>query len=376
LDGFDGSGIGSSYAQYGNSTVNSLTIENGIFNIIVASGSGIGSSHVWHGNSTVGSIIIRGGTFSIEVSQAAGIGAGAGSSGISYVGSLSLYGGTYNVTANSAAAIGAGVGEQGNSSVGVLTVAAGRFNITGQTGLGGSRQGRVGLLTFKGSASDEVIINCRTTRLFCFSADSLGGETVPVNATTNSPMFIEAGWGAATDLRGLNFVGTYLRTTEKDSFGNAPLLHIGEISGYAPGLYYVTLIGGGTRKVIPYDTSVAKGIVASVPVGTYTVGVARNLASNGETLCNAGMSSQFAVGQGETWVGNLGICSESAAQGGALSAGAAAGIAIGVIAFVAIAAAVVFFVLGGSNICAAIRARAALDTGSAPTGYTAAAGDI
>jgi hypothetical protein len=377
ISAYDGAGIGAGYARYADSIAESIVIENGVYILSVSSAAGIGTANVMRGNSTIGSLVIRGGTFTVTASRAAGIGTGESSDGISNIGQLTIQGGTFQITTTSAAAIGAGIGEQGNSSVTRLTIAAGTFNISGQTGIGSSRQGVTSLLSFQGSASDQVVINCRTQRLFCFSAKNMIGDTVPVNATTNSAMFIEAPLGATTDLSGLNFVGTYLRNTELDTFSNAPILHVGAINDYPPGSYYLTFRSASTQKIIPINTVTARGVAATVPAGVYTVRISGTANGVGEELCARGTTRQFTVGQKETFVGDLGICGDaSGSDSGSISGGAIAGISIGVIALIAIIGVALFFFIGGSNLCLGLRARGAAGDSTVPAGYTAASGDI
>jgi hypothetical protein len=245
------------------------------------------------------------------------------------------------------------------------------------------------------------------------SAVDIVGDTVLVNATTTTPTFLEPGFSAASDLRAFNFIGTYLRETEPDSFGNAPILHIGAIRGFAPGPYSLVFKGALAQREVQVNTALVRGVAVSLPLGVYSVVLSQTPTTLGQTLCASGNVDVFTVGQGETFVGDLGICdvasrspplsepprtltpdfgtdgapsprsrtadsftlspsktsTADAGTGGsaALSTGAIVGITIGAVALIAIIAGALVF----GRSCLIRRADAATSEklASAPTGY-------
>jgi hypothetical protein len=200
---------------------------------------------------------------------------------------------------------------------------------------------------------------------------------VPIDATTNSATFIEPGYGAATDLSQLNFVGKYTTATEKDYFGNAPYLHIGSITGYPAGQYNVIFRSTSTswQKIVPVNITDVVGIIVALPAaGDYTVGLSRTTTDT-VTLC-VGSRSVYTVGKAELYVPTVGSCSADDGTSSGLSGGAVAGIVIGVVAGIAIIGVVVFVFFSGT-LCLYLKARGAVgDSMSQPIGYTAQSGEV
>lgn len=137
---FGPTGIGSGVGDYGNSTVNSITILNGQFTLAAipwsdvnqnnGSGAALGSGFGNWGNSIVGSLTITGGSFDCDATGSqsylgAGIGAGATRSGRSWVDEINITNATVNSLGRTG--IGAGTGESGDSFVGNLSITGGEY---------------------------------------------------------------------------------------------------------------------------------------------------------------------------------------------------------------------------------------------------------
>jgi hypothetical protein len=155
-------GIGTGYANYGNSTVDELIVNSGVFYIWTDNAAGIGGGYSRGGNggSMVQKLLINGGSFDIDTAGGAGIGAGCSHWGDAAVGTITINGGSFWMWAYVGSVIGAGSSYEGNSSVRSLTINGGTFdlNCTWQgAGIGGgygsmAGNSSVGVLTINGGS--------------------------------------------------------------------------------------------------------------------------------------------------------------------------------------------------------------------------------
>jgi hypothetical protein len=134
-----GAALGSGFASFGHSTVESLTIEGGVFacwaNVTSTyRGAGIGAGPTRSSSSSIGPITIRNAT--IRAAGATGIGTGTGESGSSVAGAITIESGDYVLRGDVAAGLGTGRAIYGSSTVHSITVVDARVNATGTYGAG------------------------------------------------------------------------------------------------------------------------------------------------------------------------------------------------------------------------------------------------
>jgi hypothetical protein len=222
-------GIGAGRGEYGNSTIENLTILNGIINASSSSyGSGIGSGYGSDGNSKITNLIILNGTIntgssSSEGVSGSGIGSGYGYSGNSTITNLTILKGTINASSSSCGSgIGSGYGEDGNSTITNLTILNGTINASSSSyGSGiGSAYGYSGNSTITNLTILNGRINASGSSLgsgigsgYGSSGNSVVANVMILNGAISANCFsdgsaIGTGSGAGSDLTALVFAGT------------------------------------------------------------------------------------------------------------------------------------------------------------------------
>jgi hypothetical protein len=262
-------------------------------------------------------LLILSGKFNLSTIGSPGIGAGPGSTGISRVDNIVIRDGQFDIAAGQGSAIGTFSGGDGVSVVTNLTIQKGTYMIKGETGIGASGQGKTDLLSFAGDDGDPILIDCKSERIFCFSATQLVATGVSVQATTNTRTFIKAGWNVS-DLAALDFIGRHIGPSEKDHFGTVPILHFGGIHGIEPARYELAFSDAesGLVRTVPVDLSLITGLTASLAkTGRYRVTVTSQEGLELGQLCD-GNRNLFDVGYGETFVANASVCPEPGSSPG------------------------------------------------------------
>jgi hypothetical protein len=232
-----------------------------------------------------------------------------------------------------------------------LYIQNGTYNLEGLAGIGASRRGTTSFITFMGPARSQITLDCTIdTRetVACIKADNMVARTVEITAKTNTPTFIDSGWGPSTDLSGVLFSGSYKGQSEHDFFGTAPILHLAKVLGLSADRYGLQFRGQNTNniKAVWFDARDSWGISVSLPVGTYTINVLSSAGGQVGGLCQ-GTNKIFTVVQGETFIEQSGLCGyvgeSSSSQ--SMSGGYSAGVAITVILFVAAIGLLVYYVV-------------------------------
>jgi hypothetical protein len=378
-NGYHGSGIGTGYSDHGNSTIDLLKIRGATIDASARDAAGIGTGYAYHGNSTIAELVIAYGNIHAQsFANGAGIGTGYGffgnSSilnltmldptitaiarldgpgigtangwmGTSHIGTLTIDGGHIHATGHWAAGVGAGNNTMGDSTIENLIVRYGRLIVTGDVGFGSTAGGTVHRLEFDGSPTDIIHVECISASRWCFNATTVVMRNAWMTAMTNTPTFIDPVWGAGSSFGEMDFIGRYrVRGTTRDSFGTAPLLHIGAIEGFDDDDMYtldVRKVGVEGRRSFQFNGTEVVGFIFSIDgAGTYEIAVGHHTNADVK-LCPDGGEKDFVCGPDETLFKVAAQCGSHKAP--ELSAGAKAAISIGVITIVAAIAVGAFF---------------------------------
>jgi hypothetical protein len=340
-------GIGSSYALKGLSSVNSLTITNGTFDLNSENGAAIGSGYGYLGGvSSVSELVISGGVFNLTSRNGgAALGTGYGyDGGVSSVGNLTILGGRFNAAGSHSSGIGAGNSYSGSASISFLGVRNATIfsNATGGAAVGATNHSRVRLMVLENSrvhavssdgpaigagvdnvtllggeiitsgtvgitSTTVVIIGNRSLSLTCNSistcVSAASVATVgssPITGLTNATTFFNATWRNDSAFAAFNFWGQYTGHSVRDSFGRARVLHIGNFARVAAGADIKIQWTGGSAT---YPRT-AEGIAVSVPkAGKY------QLSAGGVELCYNTSKPDFVVGaDGESFYAEVEKC--------------------------------------------------------------------
>jgi hypothetical protein len=152
-----GIGAGSTSSR-GTAGLESLTIEDGLFDVIATNGAGIGSGEASTGTSFVGTIAIGGGVFVAQSVKGAGLGTGNVDAGSSLVGELLIRGGSIIATSTLfGAGIGTGYTDTGTSRIDTILFENGHIRANGSRNGAGIGTG----CSHAGNTSIGRIIFCR-----------------------------------------------------------------------------------------------------------------------------------------------------------------------------------------------------------------------
>jgi hypothetical protein len=234
--------------------VDSIEIDDGVFNLTTATGAGIGSGlQTGTGIARFGSIVIGGGTFVIDSKQASGVGIGAtaasGTTSATADSTVTIYDGTFTVGVTEAAGIGGGAGTGGPSGLKRVLITGGEFSITVTDGAGiGS-----GFTTAGRSVLDELIIDGGSFRIWATRAVGIGAAASQGGSTTVTSLKITDGDFTINGKQGAGigsgFVSTPGSSTVADLSISGGLFDITQDLGPAIGAGYSTANGGSSDAI-------------------------------------------------------------------------------------------------------------------------------
>jgi hypothetical protein len=303
----------------GASSVENITIVDGVIDARGSDGAGIGAGYGDHGASNVRWLRILRGEINAAGLNGAGIGAGYGKTADSRSGvtEISIASGTIVASATYAAGIGIGYAADGFSYVDRLSIAQGTITTSGWVGIGAAE-------TTLGGTGHLLTLDCTPTEPWCIVGDNLTIADVPLTASTSSPTFISPISGSAMHLSDL--VGQYRVRSDADQFANITAIHIGNLAVEGTGVEQLTFTAKAYSRTVEIHLGLVKGvIVALAHAGSFSVVL------GGRPLCH-GDQPEFVIGDGVGYFQQVSPCRDSGGGGLArLSTEAIAGIGVGAV---------------------------------------------
>jgi hypothetical protein len=299
-EGFS-SGIGAgSVVDEAATTVRSIIIEDGNYNITTVYGAGIGAGYGAIGTSSVGMVNISEGVFRVGSAYGAAIGTGAAfDGGNSSWDTVTISNGDFIVSSEHGAAIGTGhIESDGWTSMQALLVGNGSFVVSGQVGFGSVRYTDVDLLRFAPETPmslNRLWINC-TSAGSCMNALSVEIEDLPTNAVALSPKFFGRDVYIGSDVPGEP--NTFYCQFEGDSvhqmITRSRMIHFGTLQLPGNGSCTITINSYHHSPIeLTFDPAKYQGLLVHADVFVQTIEFSCPAAGNAGLLCWDGDKSDF-----------------------------------------------------------------------------------
>jgi hypothetical protein len=301
LRAVNAAGIGTGLAEVGNSTIGRLTIQSGTFGITVTVTSynyqggaswntnligtaGIGTGWSWaQANaaglasfSSIDTLVLLGGTYDISVLNGTGIGTGVAlvgnevaTSSSSGIRNLTIAGGKFTIYCDRLAAVGAGfaVRPQGASEIGVLNLRGGEFSIRAPFAIGSTPMANVTQLSL-GAPGGRVDIDANISHSSTFAGVRLHSDGGIVAPGTTARHFVEASGFATQSLGPLHLHGFFRGDSEVDTYQRFYTVHFRSVTfptGTGPVHTFVVWQDGIAVRTVNFDAAAYQGLTISVP---------------------------------------------------------------------------------------------------------------
>jgi hypothetical protein len=229
------------------------------------------------------------------------------------------------LSADSGAAIGGGYGL--TATVYSISL-AGSVVLRGGSGIGSSSFAEVAELTL----GPHLAFDCFANDRFCISTSSLsiasGGSLI---GTTNTLTFVDP--DTKSSISSANLQGFYTARSSIDNFGNAALLHVGELDDPEGRVSNISFISDGeVRQSVSFDSAKYFGFIVGLSPGNYSVEL-RSAIGSVQSLCVEEID-YFVVEAGERFYSKVSLCERAPfvpPNEGSVTAGANAGTIAGIV---------------------------------------------